>query len=153
MIYHCRSDSFFSSFFCSALKKHKVQSLRTSDNKLIDDKKIQNTSSDHTCCPTCSILDLDLIFPPNKRNNYCFCTENNLHVTSNSGHLGKCKYFCVAGRKLSIELNPGPSEYLVLTQRLSELDLRPLDVGGDGNCFFKAVSHQLCGTPDSHDNY
>jgi len=49
-----------------------------------------------------------------------------------------------------IELNPGPSEYLVLTQRLSELGLRPLDVGGDGDCFFKAVSHQLFGSPNSH---
>ena len=49
-----------------------------------------------------------------------------------------------------IELNPGPSEYLALSQRLSELGLRPLDVGGYGDCFFKAVSHQLFGTPDSH---
>ena len=60
----------------------------------------------------------------------------------------------MARRKLllsgDIELNPGPSEYIVLTQRLSELGLRPLDVGGDGDCFFKAVSHQLFGTPDSH---
>ena len=31
------------------------------------------------------------------------------------------------------------------------IDLRPLDVAGDGNCFFiKAVSHQLGGTPDCH---
>ena len=27
---------------------------------------------------------------------------------------------------------------------------RPLDVGGDGDVFFKAASHQLCGTPDCH---
>ena len=42
------------------------------------------------------------------------------------------------------------TKVLVLTQRLSELGLRPLDVGGDGDCFFKAVSHQLFGTPNSH---
>jgi len=36
-----------------------------------------------------------------------------------------------------IELNPGPSEYLVLTQRLSGLGLRLLDVGGDRDCSFK----------------
>ena len=154
VIYHCRSDSFFSSFFCRGLKKHKMQSLRTSDNNLVNDKKIQNTLSDHTCYQTCRILNLDLIFSPSKINNFCFSTENNVHVTSNSRHLGQCKYFCVARRKLllsgDIELNPGPSEYLVLTQRLSELGLRPLDVGGDGDCFFKAVSHQLFGTPNSH---
>lgn len=105
-----------------------MQSLRTSDNKLINDKKIQNTSSDHTCYLTCGVLNSDLIFSPNKINNYCFCTENNLHVTLNSKHLGQCKYFCVARRKLLLsddtELNPGPSEYLVLTQRLSKLGLR-----------------------------
>lgn len=77
-----------------------MQSLRTSDNKLINDKKIQNTSSDHTCYLTCGVLNSDLIFSPNKINNYCFCTENNLHVTLNSKHLGQRKYFCVARRKL-----------------------------------------------------
>ena len=128
-----------------------MQSLRTSD-KLVKEKKTQNTSSDHTCHKTCRTLNLDLIFSPNKINS--FSTENNVHVTSNSRHLGQCQYFFVARRKLllsgDIELNPGPSEYLVLTQRLTELGLRPLDVGGDRDCFFKAVSHQLFGTPDSH---
>ena len=38
----------------------------------------------------------------------------------------------------------------VLTQRLRTIGLRPLDIGGDGDCFLKAVSHQLCGTPDCH---
>ena len=151
VIHHCRSDSFFSSFFCRGLKKGKMQSLRTSD-KLVKEKKTQNTSSDHTCHKTCRTLNLDLIFSPNKINS--FSTENNVHVTPNSRHLGHCQYFFVARRKLllsgDIELNPGPSEYLVLTQRLTELGLRLLDVGGDGDCFFKAVSHQLFGTPDSH---
>ena len=41
VIYHCRSDSFFSSFFCRGLKKHKMQSLRTSDNKFVNDKKFK----------------------------------------------------------------------------------------------------------------
>ena len=40
--------------------------------------------------------------------------------------------------------------FAVLTQRLRTICLRPLDVGGDGDCFFKVVSHQLCGTPDCH---
>ena len=40
--------------------------------------------------------------------------------------------------------------FAVLTQRLRTIGLRPLDISGDGDCFFKAVSHQLCGTPDCH---
>ena len=41
--------------------------------------------------------------------------------------------------------------FAVLKQRLRMIDLRPLDVAGDGNFFFiKAVSHQLGGTPDCH---
>ena len=31
----------------------------------------------------------------------------------------------------------------ILKNRLLVKNLRPLDVGGDGDCFFKAVSHQL----------
>ena len=38
----------------------------------------------------------------------------------------------------------------VLTYRLSQLGLRPVDVGGAGDCFFRAVSHQLFGTADNH---
>ena len=40
--------------------------------------------------------------------------------------------------------------FAVLTQRLRTIGLRPLDIGGDGDCFLKAVSHQSCGTPDCH---
>lgn len=64
-----------------------------------------------------------------------------------------------------VETNPGPSlltgtsnpqsalersDMSVLTFRLSQLGLRPLDVGGAGDCFFRAVSHQLYGTADYH---
>ena len=31
----------------------------------------------------------------------------------------------------------------LLESRLSELNRIPLDVGGGGDCFFRAVSHQL----------
>ena len=61
-----------------------------------------------------------------------------------------------------IELNPGPVQkdnsqagitlpsHLVLQQRLQHFQLRPLDVGGAGDCFFRAVSHQLYGDPSHH---
>ena len=40
--------------------------------------------------------------------------------------------------------------YILLTSRLQCLELAPFDVGGSGDCFFKAVSHQLYNTPDLH---
>ena len=61
-----------------------------------------------------------------------------------------------------IELNPGPRQNLnsrtilsvgstmLLNLRLRQLGLRPVDVGGDGDCFFQAVSHQLYGDPNHH---
>ena len=61
-----------------------------------------------------------------------------------------------------IELNPGPeqnvcdqtalsvSSTLLLNYRLRQLGLRPLDVGGAGDSFFRAVSHQLYGDSSHH---
>ena len=61
-----------------------------------------------------------------------------------------------------IELNPGPEQNLnsqtilsvgstmLLNLRLRQLGLRPVDVGGEGDCFFRAVSHQLYGDPNHH---
>ena len=58
-----------------------------------------------------------------------------------------------------IELNPGPvqnnsptrlSSSVVLQQRLRRFQLRPFDVGGDGDSFFRAVSHQLYADPERH---
>ena len=54
-----------------------------------------------------------------------------------------------------IELNPGPEPNLnsqtilsvgstmLLNLRLHQVGLRPGDVGGEGDCFFRGVSHQL----------
>ena len=58
-----------------------------------------------------------------------------------------------------IELNPGHiqnnsptrlSSNVVLQQRLRRFPLRSFDVGGDGDCFFRAVSHQLYADPERH---
>ena len=61
-----------------------------------------------------------------------------------------------------IELNPVPKQNLnsqtilsvgstmLLNLRLRQLGLRPVDVGGEGDCFFRAVSHQLYGDPNHH---
>ena len=37
-----------------------------------------------------------------------------------------------------------------LTERLSLKGLQPFDVGGCGDCFFRASSHQHYGTPEFH---
>ena len=52
-----------------------------------------------------------------------------------------------------IELNPGPANaYMLLQSRLAQQGLSTLDVGGAGDCFFRAVSHQLYGEPSYHMN-
>ena len=74
--------------------------------------------------------------------------------------------FCVSRMKLltsgDVELNPGPlqgvntqttlslSSTMLLNFQLHQLGLRLLDVGGTGDCFFRAVSHQLYGDPSHH---
>ena len=37
-----------------------------------------------------------------------------------------------------------------LSQKLVQIGLIPFDVGGDGDCFFKSVSHQLYGVAHFH---
>ena len=52
-----------------------------------------------------------------------------------------------------IEFNPGPvniSSMSVLTTRLARIGRKPVNVIGDGNCFFLSVSHQLYGAEDRH---
>ena len=38
----------------------------------------------------------------------------------------------------------------VLTTRLAGIGRKPVNTIGDGNCFFRSVSHQLYGTEDRH---
>ena len=81
-------------------------------------------------------------------------------------NFAKYEQFCVSDKKLlmsgDIELNPGPVQnknnqafitlpsYVRVEQRLQHFQLRPFDVGGAGDCFFRAVSHQLYGDPGRH---
>ena len=58
----------------------------------------------------------------------------------------------VKSNHMSSEINQtcnSPSMSM-LAFRLARLGLRPLDVGGAGDCFFRAVSHQLYGTAAYH---
>ena len=74
--------------------------------------------------------------------------------------------FSVSRMKLltlgDVELNPGPQQNVntqttlslgsttLINFRLWQLGLRPLDVGGAGDCFSRAVSRQLYGDPRHH---
>jgi len=64
-----------------------------------------------------------------------------------------------------VELNPGPVIFddvltvqgisfeardVIVQYRLLRYRLRPLDVGGGGDCFFKSISHQLYRDPSHH---
>ena len=61
----------------------------------------------------------------------------------------KYKHITLRGGMLSCNLRQDlPMQ--CLSERLSHLGLKPLDVGGSGDCFFKAVSHQLYQTPTLH---
>ena len=42
--------------------------------------------------------------------------------------------------------------HMLLQSRLAQQGLSTLDVGGAGDCFFRAVSHQLYGEPSYHMN-
>ena len=86
------------------------------------------------------------------------------HKTTKS--TSQIERFCVKRMKVltsgDIELNPGPQQgvnsettlsvgsTMLLSFRLRQLGWRPQDVGGAGDCFFRAVSHQLYGDPSYH---
>ena len=77
-----------------------------------------------------------------------------------------CKQFFVVYKMLllcgDIERNPGPFDNFhenvivnhvercycssLLRNRLRAIGLVPFDCGGDGDCFFRSVSHQLFGS-------
>ncbi len=102
----------------------------------------------------------------------CTCT-NSFNVLSNLRNnkskrnlLRSNSQYCFSDKRLllsgDIELNPGPSAKntcssdklittnVILENRLDELGLRPLDVGGEGDCFFRAISHQLYNDSSHH---
>ena len=42
------------------------------------------------------------------------------------------------------------SPMILMHSRLRELGLETIDVGGAGDCFFRSISHQLCGNNNHH---
>ena len=82
-----------------------------------------------------------------------FLTSKRSTVTYNVSY----KHILLSG---DIESNPGPvsnnrticdgGSNSLLNYRLLRYQLRPLDVGGGGDCFFRSVSHQLYGDSSHH---
>ena len=86
-------------------------------------------------------------------------TSSNLNNHKITKSTSSTERHCVSRMKLltscDIKLNPDPEQNLnsqtilsvgftmLLNLRLRQLGLRPVDVGGEGDCFFLAVSHQL----------
>ena len=80
-------------------------------------------------------------------------TNNSLWGTNNSFR-GTNAVFCgiiYVFQRHVIDLNFSSENHSdTLRSRLSIYGLRPVDVGGGGDCFFKSVSHQLYGDPNNH---
>ena len=86
-----------------------------------------------------------------------FCTLNNPKILStNKCNIQRIKtsnkrFLFTCG---DVELNTGPvniSNILaVLTRRLASIGRKPVNTVGDGNCFFRSISHQLYRTEDRH---
>ena len=92
--------------------------------------------------------------------------ENSFYSSHFYAFKVKGERYCVAKRKVSlsgdVELNPGPltgntfqtisvnNQNSVLRYRMLKHGLQPLDVGGEGDCLFKSISHQLYGDSNRH---
>jgi len=98
-----------------------------------------------------------------KSPSFCIYTESNIYKKLRQLHV---KTYHLSSRIISlsgdVELNPGPSEQTTLCSssrmnsaslletRLLYLGRTAVDFGGGGDCFFRAVSHQLYGNPNNH---
>ena len=79
----------------------------------------------------------------------------------NAGFTNKCNKRRQSSNKVlsltmcgDVELNPGPdnseTSISVLNTRLAGMGLAVISIVGDGNCFFRSVSHQLFKTETYH---
>ena len=88
--------------------------------------------------------------PPAKRVGRPFHNESNPEITFVPDPIN-----IVVESGISVESRPAIITSVrdpgsLLKNRLNQFGLQPLDVGGLGDCFFRAVSHQLYGDPNSH---
>ncbi|XP_078375209.1 uncharacterized protein LOC144658622 isoform X1 [Oculina patagonica] len=104
---------------------------------------------------------------PKHKKSTLFCVYAEDYIFSKLSQL-RMKSYNLSRRVISlsgdVESNPGPTNQYynpvsfmsptnsicLLESRLSQLGRTALDVGGSGDCFFRAVSHQLYGNPNNH---
>ena len=106
-------------------------------------------------------------FKHKKSPSFCIYTKNNIYKKLRQLHV---KTYHLSSRIITlsgdVELNPGPTSEQtcnplctsssrmnpasLLETRLSHVGRTAVDVGGGGDCFFRAVSHQLYGNPNNH---
>ncbi|KAL9951086.1 hypothetical protein ACROYT_G043682, partial [Oculina patagonica] len=105
---------------------------------------------------------------PKHKKSTLFCMYAEDYIFSKLSQL-HMKTYNLSSRIISlsgdVESNPGPTNQYynpvsisisptnsicLLESRLSQLGRTALDVGGSGDCFFRAVSHQLYGNPNNH---
>ena len=147
--------------------KLKVMLYRYTRNNFFD----QCTRSKFTVFPKKSLKRRNLFvarmrtFKHKKSPLFCIGTEDNIQQKLRQLHIKILYHLTSRVISLSgdVELNPGPSDQSnnpmcsspanfvpLLETRLSNLDRTAIDVGGGGDCFFRAVSHQLYGNPNNH---
>lgn len=118
----------------------------------------RNTCSAY-CCVTYHIYLVKTRTSKHKNMDVLLCVNDSCGL--NNCYSIKCnkqqEKYCFSRANIftsgDIELNPGPvNAYMLLQSRLAQQSLSTLDVGGAGDCFFWAVSHQLYGEPSYHMN-
>ncbi|XP_028410670.1 uncharacterized protein LOC114538965 [Dendronephthya gigantea] len=145
------------------LKRYLLMSAPKSStlNKLVGNFKeycFQFMHTQHTFLQSFAYIrpSVNLVQRKHKIRKHSLCNQS---INKNSSFL--CQYNICENKLLlsgDIELNPGPVKNtnivlpsnIVLAQRLRRYQLIPCDVGGGGDCFFRAVSHQLYGDPERH---
>ena len=88
--------------------------------------------------------------PPAKSVGRPFHNESNPEITFVSDPINIVVESGISDESKLAIITSVPDPGSLLKNRLNQFRLQPLDVGGLGDCFFRAVSHQLYGDPNSH---
>ena len=127
--YHIRSDCFFTKYFFRGLKK------------MVHYRPLASNCR----CLKRACLCLKGAVKQKQSSKFIYFWSNK---SIRSNEFVSEKFFLVERRLLlsgDVELDPDPlpiENSPLLLSRLNQLGLRPLDVGGEGDCFFRATSHQ-----------
>ena len=88
--------------------------------------------------------------PPAKSVESSFQNESNPLITFVPDPIKKVMESAIENESRPAIITSVPDPGSILKNQLNQFGLQPLDVGGAGDCFFRAVSHQLYGDPNGH---